>query len=105
MRIYKVMETDGNSTKTTMLLTNRKISREDYNIFLEGIHHAFGSQYGKIAPNIGKALRHYGLHLLNGDIEHIDQLEHEDRRTSVQKRRKTVIFEPAPIQENSDDEN
>ena len=86
------------------MITNRKVSRKDYNVFLEGIHAAYGSAYGKIGPSIGQALRHYGLHLIKGELDHIEHMEKESDR-SVQKKRRTVIFEPAPIQENQNDKD
>jgi len=88
-----------------MVLNNRKISQDDYNIFLEGIHATYGSSYGKIAVNISRALRHYGLHLLNDDLDHVVQTETDDRKTSSNKKRRTQIFEPAKPDDESSDSN
>ena len=91
-----------NTPQKHMILNNRKISRDDYNIFLEGIHTAYGSQYGRITPNISRALRHFGQHLKNGDVDHITLLEKESH-TSNRKSTRTVIFEPQPEEDKNED--
>lgn len=82
--------------RETMILGNRKINRTDYNIFIQGLHTAFGTSYGNIEENIGKALRHYGTHLINGELEIVDQTDHTSRRKdpTAKKPTSTVIFGP-----------
>ena len=90
---------DDSDKKSTMHLSGRKINRDDYNIFISGIQHAFGSQYGITDSHISAALRHYGKHLLNDDIDHINNINQTARQSRTTK---TVIFEP--ISEEDDEE-
>ena len=85
-----------------MHLSNRKISREDYNIFIEGLHHVFGTTYGIVEEHIGKALRHYGQHLLSDEIDHLNVIDKKNRPNTRQSIT-SPIFEPA--KDNDEDDN
>lgn len=74
----------------TMSLSGRKILRDDYNVFLDGIRHIHGTTYGKTDLYLSMALRHFGKHLLNGDIKHIQDINSRGDPTKI----KTTIIEP-----------
>jgi len=75
----------------TMNLSHKKILRDDYNIFLNGIQHIHGSSYGKTDLYISMALRHMGKHLLNDEIEHIQDI---NTRGDTHTKIKTTFIEP-----------
>ena len=87
------MHTMSDERPKTIILGNRKIDREDYNIYLQGILHAFGSGKGNITKHIGHALRHYGVHLLQDDTEHIEHINKLSQR-STRQNHQAPIFTP-----------
>ena len=86
----------------TTLLNNRKILTDDYNVFRRGVQETFGSLYGKINEHIGKALRHYGQHLIDDDNDHIEEIDKKSRSgKKAPKQTGTPLFGEGGITEDS----
>jgi len=91
----------------TCVLNNRKISTDDYNVFRRGIQETYGSLYGRIDEHLGKALRHYGQHLIDGDNDHLEHIDTKSRagKHQRQKDNSTPLFGGQGITGTDTDDN
>ena len=90
----------------TTLLNNRKILTDDYNVFRRGVQETFGSVYGHINEHIGKALRHYGQHLIDNDHDHIEAINTKSRpniKSRPNTTQSTPLFGTGGITEEGND--
>ena len=91
-------------SKKTMFLNNRKVNREDYNTFIQGIEHKFGSRYGKIQEEVRKLQQEKsalyrteklkglekGIHEADRARQALDRKIHESLRALQQKTEKEI---------------
>ena len=88
----------------TMILSNRKINTDDYNVFRRGVQETYGSLHGHVDEHIGNALRHYGQHLIDCDDDHIKDIDNKSRTgKKVTKHTGTPLFGEGGI--TNDDDN
>lgn len=92
------------SMPKTMILSNRKISVDDYNVFRRGVQETYGSLHGRVDEHIGNALRHYGQHLIDCDNDHIKEVDRKSRSgKKVAKQIGTPLFGEGGITNDDDD--